>query len=156
MQLSALIDSKSIVIPLKATSKKEAIYELIECLCAAHKLDIEQKEEAFQVVWKREQIMSTGIGFGVAVPHGISSIINDVIVSTGISDSFISFNGLNRQLVNIIFLVLIPKGYVTKHLGTLRAISKFATNKNYRTSLLECKTPEQVLALMRRFDAENS
>jgi len=87
------------------------------------------------VVKKRESSMSTGIGFGVGIPHASTDLIYDVVGAFGRSKNGVNFDALDNKPVNLVMLFLVPQGQFQKHLHTLANIAKILHNNDFRQSL---------------------
>lgn len=136
MTLGELITPENIVPELKAADRWQAIDELIDNLVATGKIRKEHRAEVAEVVRKREESMSTGIGFGIGIPHASTSLIHDVVAAFGRSRSGIDFAALDNQDVQLVTLLLVPQGQFQKHLHTLATIAKQLHKKDLRQSLL--------------------
>ena len=79
--------------------------------------------------------MSTGIGFGIGIPHAATDVIEDVVGALGRSKAGIDFEALDNQPVNLVVLFLVPQGQFQKHLHTLANIAKLLHNREFRDSL---------------------
>jgi len=88
-------------------------------------------------VKKRENSMSTGIGFGIGIPHASTDLIYEVVGAFGRSKKGVDFDALDNQPVKLIMLFLVPQGQFQKHLHTLANIAKLLHNKDFRQALEE-------------------
>ncbi|HEY0552042.1 MAG TPA: PTS sugar transporter subunit IIA, partial [Verrucomicrobiae bacterium] len=128
---------EQIIPDLRATNRWEAIDELIANLVAAGKIKPEHREAITAVVRKRETSMSTGIGFGIGIPHASTDLIYEVVGSLGRSAKGVNFDALDNDPVNIAVLFLVPQGQFQKHLHTLADIAKLLHKKDFRKTLME-------------------
>lgn len=135
MNLADILTKEQILPDLQATNRWEAIDELINNLVATGKIKPEDREAVSAVVKKRETSMSTGIGFGIGIPHASTDLIYDVIGSFGRSKKGVNFDALDNQPVNLVMLFLVPQGQFQKHLHTLANIAKLLHNKEFRQAL---------------------
>ena len=135
MNLADILTQEQILPDLQATNRWEAIDELINNLVATGKIKPEDREAVSAVVKKRETSMSTGIGFGIGIPHASTDLIYDVIGSFGRSKTGVNFDALDNQPVNLVMLFLVPQGQFQKHLHTLANIAKLLHNKDFRQAL---------------------
>lgn len=154
MKLYKLLEPHSIIIPLEATNKKQAIQTLTRCICQHHTIDKSMCDSLFDLVWEREQLASTSIGNGVAVPHCISQQIDEVLISFGRTPDKIEFSSLDGQQVDLIFLVIIPKGQVNKHLYTLRTIANLNKKRRFRDQLYQLNAAEDIIDLIKETEKE--
>jgi len=137
MTLGELVEPENIVPEMKAADRWQAIDELIDNLVASGKIRPEHRQEVVDVVRKREESMSTGIGFGIGIPHASTSLIYDVVAAFGRSRSGIDFAALDNQDVQLVTLLLVPQGQFQKHLHTLATIAKQLHKKELRQALID-------------------
>src|SRR5213595_1504246 len=135
MDLGDILGPEQIVTDLKATNRWEAIEELVNNLVATGKIKPEQRDAIAAVIKKRESSMSTGIGYGIGIPHASTDLIYEVVGSLGRSKNGVNFDALDNQPVNLVMLFLVPQGQFQKHLHTLASIAKLLHNKDFRHEL---------------------
>jgi mannitol/fructose-specific phosphotransferase system IIA component (Ntr-type) len=146
MNLGDILHEDQIEPELRAATRWEAIDELIGLLVTRGKIKPEHRDQISAVVKKRENSMSTGIGFGIGIPHASTDLIYDVIGAFGRSRSGVQFESLDNQPVNLVMLFLVPQGQFQKHLHTLANIAKLLHNKDFRLAL---ETAPDAAAMMR-------
>ena len=134
---------------LRATNRWEAIDELIDTLVATGKISPNHREAIVTVVKKRESSMSTGIGFGIGIPHASTDLIAEVVGSLGRSKKGVSFDALDNQPVNLVMLFLVPQGQFQKHLHTLANIAKLLHKVEFRQALEQAPTAEAMLKIIK-------
>ena len=135
MNLGDILNEDQILADLQAANRWEAIDELIGLLVTRGKIKPENREQIAAVVKKRENSMSTGIGFGIGIPHASTDLIYDVIGAFGRSKKGVQFDALDNQPVRLVMLFLVPQGQFQKHLHTLANIAKLLHNKDFRAAL---------------------
>ncbi len=135
MTLADILRKEQIVPDLKATNRWEAIDELLDLLVQCGRIKPEHREAIAAVVRKRENSMSTGIGFGIGIPHASTDLIGEVVGAFGRSAKGINFDALDSQPVKLVMLFLVPQGQFQKHLHTLANIAKMLHNKDFRAAL---------------------
>ncbi len=135
MTLADILRKEQIVADLKAGNRWEAIDELLGLLVHCGKIKPENREAIAAVVRKRENSMSTGIGFGIGIPHASTDLIPEVIGAFGRSTTGINFDALDNQPVKLVMLFLVPQGQFQKHLHTLANIAKMLHSKDFRAAL---------------------
>ena len=118
MELADLLTKEQVVTELKATDRWEAIEELIELLVNNGHVKSEHSEAILSVVKKRENSMSTGIGFGIGIPHASTDLVEEVTGAFGRSKNGVNFDALDNQPVTLVMLFLVPQGQFQKHLHT--------------------------------------
>lgn len=127
---------------LSATTPQGVLAELINVLIASG-LTIE-RAKAIDVLQQREKLGSTGIGDGVAIPHGKVSDLQDLVVAFGRSKKGIDFNAIDGKPVHLFFLLLAPENSTGQHLKALAKISKMLKTPNFRKKLIEAKTTNEL------------
>lgn len=148
MTLADILQKEQIIPDLAATNRWEAIDELIEHLVKTGKIRSEDREAVAAVVKKRETSMSTGIGFGVGIPHGSTDLIYEVVGAFGRSKKGVNFDALDNQPVNLVMLFLVPQGQFQKHLHTLANIAKLLHNKEFRQALEEAPDAQTMMQII--------
>lgn len=152
MHLADILSATQIIPEMRASNRWEAIDELVAQLVAAGRVAPEHRQDIAGVVKKREQSMSTGIGFGVGIPHAVSDLVSEVVGVLGRSSSGMQFESLDNQPVKLVILFLVPQGQFQKHLHTLSNIAKNLHNADFRNALATAPDAEsiyRVIASMR-------
>src|SRR5213593_388872 len=137
MNLGDILSPAQIISEMLAANRWEAIDELINNLVQTGKIKSDNRDQIAAVVKKRESSMSTGIGFGVGIPHASTDLINEVVGAFGRSKRGVNFDALDNQPVNLVVLFLVPQGQFQKHLHTLARIAKLLHKKEFRAALEE-------------------
>lgn len=145
MKISEILTKEFIVPNMQSNSKNDAIIELLDLFKTdARVKDMELVQNA---VLERENIMSTGVGKGFAIPHAKTNAINDIIVAFGKLDQPIDFKSLDEQPVSFIFLLVGKESHVGPHIKLLSRISRMMNKDEFRDSLLNSKTAEDIFNL---------
>ena len=134
---------------MKSRDKKGVIDELAQAV--ANTTTAESAEIA-KVLLEREQLGSTGIGDGIAIPHGRLNSIDSIIMGFGSSEQGIEYDAIDDNLVNIFFLLLTPENSTGGHLKVLAQISKLLKNKQFKTNLSNAKSTQEVLEIIQEAD----
>jgi mannitol/fructose-specific phosphotransferase system IIA component (Ntr-type) len=137
MNLGDILGPDNILPELQAADRWQAIDELINNLVTTGKIKSENREAIAAVVKKRETSMSTGIGFGIGIPHASTDLIQEVVGAFGRSRGGVNFEALDNQPVNLVMLFLVPQGQFQRHLHTLAGIAKLLHKKEFRQALEE-------------------
>ncbi|EEF61637.1 PTS sugar transporter subunit IIA [Pedosphaera parvula] len=151
MNLGDILGSDNILPDLQATNRWEAIDELIDNLVATNKIKPENRDAIAAVVKKRETSMSTGIGFGIGIPHASTDLIYEVVGAFGRSKRGVNFDALDNQPVNLVMLFLVPQGQFQKHLHTLANIAKLLHKKEFRQALEEAPNAEAMYKIIKEY-----
>lgn len=151
MNLGDILGSSNILPSMQATVRWDAIDELIGNLIATGKIKPENREAITAVVKKRESSMSTGIGFGIGIPHASTDLIPEVVGALGRSLKGINFDALDNQPVNLVMLFLVPQGQFQKHLHTLANIAKLLHIKEFRQELEQAPDAEAMYQIIKKY-----
>jgi mannitol/fructose-specific phosphotransferase system IIA component (Ntr-type) len=145
MQLREFFDEEAIALDLAGTSKDEILRELIGLL----RLDEKSEGILFKMLKRRENLGSTGIGRGMAIPHCRSLVVNRLRVAFGRKNQGIDFNAIDNQPVYHFFLIVAPPLEVSnQYLPVLGKLAQFAKVDGISRRLQELRTPAEFLALI--------
>src|SRR5258705_297639 len=149
MDLGDILGPEQIIPGMNATNRWEAIDELINNLVTTGKIKRENLDAISSVVKKRESSMSTGIGFGIGIPHASTDLIYEVVGALGRSKKGVNFDALDNQPVNLVMLFLVPQGQFQKHLHTLANIAKLLHKAEIRQALEQAPDGDKMLQIIR-------
>jgi mannitol/fructose-specific phosphotransferase system IIA component (Ntr-type) len=149
MDLGDILSRDQIIPDLRASNRWEAIDELIDNLVTTGKIKPEHREAIAAVVKKREASMSTGIGFGIGIPHASTDLIFEVVGALGRSKPGVNFDALDSQPVHLVMLFLVPHGQFQKHLHTLANIAKLLHRADFRQALEAAPSQDSMLQIVR-------
>src|SRR3954462_5138232 len=149
MALDSLLSVEQIIPEMKATERWPAIVELIDLLVGLGRIKADGRNSILASLKQREETMSTGIGFGIAIPHCSSDRIDEVVAAFGRSSSGIEFDALDNAPVKFVVLFIVPKNQFQTHLRTLASIAKFLNDRSVRESLAQAKSAEEILTIFR-------
>ncbi len=153
MKLAKLLNSDQIILDMTAVEHWPAIQELVGHLVSGGKLPASQEQEMLDAFKAREELVSTGIGCGVAIPHAFSDHLDEVIAVFGRSRPGIDFEALDNAPVHFIILFIVPRKDYHLHLRTLAAIAKMFTNSEILRQLGAVESLDEALAI---FDSRPS
>jgi PTS system nitrogen regulatory IIA component len=145
MLISDLVTPAAVIASLKATSKKQALQELAR---RASELTGEPERTIFDVLLERERLGTTGVGDGVAIPHGKLANLPRLFGLFARLDRPIDFESIDEQPVDLIFLLLAPGGAGADHLKALARVSRLLRDRATREKLRGSETPEALYALL--------
>ncbi|MBI4846398.1 MAG: PTS sugar transporter subunit IIA [Candidatus Omnitrophica bacterium] len=152
MKIMEFLNDKAISADLKATTKEGIIRELIDLLANAQV--IKEKEKLVKLLLEREALGSTGIGQGVAIPHGKSESVKQLVAAFGLSQKGVNFDSLDGEPVYIFFLLVAPEDSAGPHLKALARISRLLKDKYFRDTLRAVKDEKIVLKIIKQEDAK--
>lgn len=153
MNLGDILSSSQLVPELLASTRWEAIDELIGQLVNAGRLKPTYREAVTAAVRKREMSMSTGIGFGIGIPHASTDLISEVIGAFARSTRGVNFDSLDNQPVHLVMLFLVPQGQFQRHLHTLAHIAKVLRSDTFHKAILAARDAEGMMQIIREFSA---
>jgi len=151
MKISDILSPKAILLDLASTDKRGALEEMANALIAAEpKL---QGVRLLDVLLERENLQSTGMGEGVAIPHGRVSHFDHLVVSFARSRKGVDFESIDGEPTHLFFLLVVPEQSGGQHLKALARISRFLRDVGFRKCLLEAETAEEVVRAIDMEDA---
>lgn len=151
MRISQLLSKKSIIADLKARDKKGAIDELASVICEATKASA---QEISTVLMEREQLGSTGIGGGIAIPHGKLNLVGSIIIGFGLSREGVEYDSLDNKPVHIFVLLLTSENSTGEHLKVLAQISKLLKMDQFKQGLLAARSVDEIYDIITEQDED--
>lgn len=152
MKLTDIVAADAVITNLKATTKDEAIREIVNSLRAAGKVAAEHTEAIISAIMKREELGSTGIGRGVAVPHTKHGSVDSIVATVALSEQGLDFAALDGEVVHILFLLISPPDRPGEHLRGLETITRHLKSDDFCSFMRQSKTAEQVIDLLKEGD----
>lgn len=153
MTIMGFLDDRAITTDLKAQHQKEDILkELVQLLVQADAIKDRDVSKLLQILLKRESLGSTGIGQGVAIPHGKSDCVTKLVAAFGISRTGVNFDSLDGEPVHLFFLLVAPEDSAGPHLKALARISRLLKDKHFRDSLTAARDEKLVAKIIRDED----
>ena len=142
MKLSDILNQNHVIPDLKAKDKKGVLAELVDVIVSSDPtLD---KNSLVKVLLERERLGSTGIGDGVAIPHGKFQGLKHPIISFGRSRKGLDFDAMDGEAVFLFFLLVAPEDSASIHLKALARIAKIIKNRSFRNVLMQVPTREEI------------
>ena len=142
MRLTDILKPESVVVPLQAADKQDAVYQLVDLLAQnAGIADVQQLRDA---VWQREQTRTTGIGNGVAIPHGKCACVATLAMAIAKPEHPIEYNAIDNRPVDLIILLASPVDQTGPHIQALATISKMLCANDTRNAIKQAATAEQL------------
>lgn len=148
MNITELLSINTIKLELTSKTKDDVIKEMANILDEDGKLL--DKDKYIKAVTDREKEFSTGIGMGIAIPHGKSSGVKEASLVFGRSSDGIDYKSMDDELAHIFFLIAVPEESSDEHLKILAQISRKLMHKQLRDSLMKASSPEEVIALLEK------
>jgi fructose-specific phosphotransferase system IIA component len=151
--LTSLLPAANIRIPLRATSKQGAVEELVDLLSSLGQIG--DRERTLRLVWEREKLMSTGIGYGVAIPHALSDAVTVPSAALGIKPGGIDYAALDGKPATILFLLVSPQADNSPHIRILARLSRVFRHEEVRDELARSATAEEAAAVIRAAELQH-
>ncbi len=148
MNLAQYIDKNQVIIELSARTKNEVLAELIDQLIKKRPSLI--RDKVFDIILTRENLGTTGIGDGVAIPHGKIDELDEVLIVAGRSRQGLDFAALDHKPAHIFFLVLAPEKSAGKHLKILAFISRLLQDHAFKESFMRAESRDELWTLITR------
>lgn len=145
MALIDLIREEVVRIPLAAGTKEGIIRELVQTLAAAGK--VSDPEAAVRAVLDREAKGSTGLGEGVAVPHGKTPVVQSLAIAVGVAPRGVDFEALDGKPTSLFFLILAPPDQSGPHIEALAEIARLCHSKAFCRTLVAARDAREVVEL---------
>ncbi|HMN42529.1 MAG TPA: PTS sugar transporter subunit IIA [Phycisphaerales bacterium] len=147
MKLTDILTADCIKSPLEATSKQAAINELVDLLAARGR--VRQPAELKDAVWTREMTRTTGIGLGLAIPHGKSAGVDKLAIAIGKPAAPMEFQSIDAKPVKLIILLASPPDKTSDHIQALAHISRLMNLEEFRHQVYSATTGQQIFDLLR-------
>ncbi|MFA5555170.1 MAG: PTS sugar transporter subunit IIA [Phycisphaerae bacterium] len=148
MILTHILQQSCVKVPLESTDKQAAITELVNLLDAGGLL--QDKETVLSSVLTREQTRSTGIGSGVAIPHGKCNAVKELVMALGIAKEPIEFASVDNKPVKLILLLVSPSDQTGPHIQALARISRLMLDNKFKTQLENSSSAKEAYDLLSR------
>lgn len=146
MKLMDFLISDAIESDMRSATKADAIRELTALLKKAGAI-VDERAVA-EVILEREELGTTGIGEGIAVPHGKSDTVDKLVAAFGRSERGVDFGALDNQPVHLLFLLVAPTNTAGPYLMALARISRLLKNRGFRRSLMDAEDKAELLAML--------
>ena len=144
MNLLDILSPESTIVDLKGESKEDIITELVNSLAVGD--TITDRDQVLQAVLDREKIMSTGIGDGIAIPHGKSAAVTELVAAMGTQRRGIDLDALDGEPAFVLFLLVSPANVSGPHIKALARISRLLKNDAFKKKLIEANSAEEIIA----------
>jgi fructose-specific phosphotransferase system IIA component len=145
--LTELLTPERIQIPLVARSKDELLEELVSIVVRLE--SIHDPDDVLRAVREREAVLSTGIGNGVAIPHGKSGAVPDLRMAAGLTREPVDFDALDGEPVRLFFLLVGPEAAAGAHIKALSRISRLLRRDDVRDRLIAARSADEFCAILR-------
>ena len=152
MKFADFVSREAVRADLTADDKEAVIREMTQALLDAGKVSPREYEGIIKAILKREELGSTGIGRGVAVPHTKHASVDRLIGTVGVSAEGVDFDSLDGEKVNLFFLLISPPDRPGDHLRALENVSRQLRDESFCKFLKQAKNAEEILQLLDEAD----
>lgn len=153
MRLTEILQPECVKVPLTATTRQAVIFELVDLLSDV--TGIADREGLRDAVWKREQTRTTGIGHGIAIPHGKVAGCTRLCMAMGKTAQPIDFNAIDGQPVRVVFLLASRPDQTGPHIQALAQISHLLTDDGFRSALHQVTTAREIHDLIAEHETKS-
>jgi PTS system nitrogen regulatory IIA component len=150
MKILDILDKGLIIPQLTSKSKEGVLRELVHVLSQAE--EQVNEDRMIETLLERESLGSTGIGEGVAIPHGKSKEVKRILASFGRSETGLDFQSLDGKPTHLFFLLIAPENSAGMHLKALAQISRLMKDQNFRKRLMEAKSADDIYSVFSEGD----
>jgi fructose-specific phosphotransferase system IIA component len=152
MVLTQILECECIKVPLAGSNKESVITELVNLLDANGRLT--DKDDVLQSILSRENTRSTGIGSGIAIPHGKCKGVKDLVMAMGISHKGVDFQSIDSKPVNIVVLLASPMDRTGPHIQALARISRLMLDEEFKNKLQNAQSAQELYDLINEKETE--
>ena len=151
-EINQLLRPDLVRIGLPGTTKKEVIDALVDVL-EGHE-DIDSLDEVRTAIFDREEMMSTGVGKGLGLPHAKTPAATDTVAAFATTDEPVDFGAIDDDPIRLLLLLVGPEDHKSKHIKILGRISRLVSRDSLRERLIEAQEPETIIEILREGEAE--
>jgi fructose-specific phosphotransferase system IIA component len=146
MKLSKFSEENLIIFDLKSSNKDDVIEELVELVNTSNM--VSDKDTLLRDIKERENLVTTGIGYGVAFPHAKTKSVKGIVIAFGRSNEGIDFEAIDHKPVFLFFLIAAPEDAIGAHLNVMSRLSYLMKSEENRQKLMKATSPGEVLELV--------
>lgn len=151
MRITDILSPSCVKVPVESAEKRAILDELVDLL-AANGL-CPDSEAVKRAVWERESVRSTGIGMGLAIPHGKSTSVNGLVLAIGKPKTPVEFGSLDRKPVELVILLVSHPDRKDDHIQALGRISKIMTSPEFRARAYSATSAAELFGLFREAES---
>jgi fructose-specific phosphotransferase system IIA component len=150
MKLSKFCEESLVSFNIKAVAKEAVIEELVNLAASSNM--VKDRDQLLADIREREELVTTGVGYGVAFPHAKTKSVKGIVIAFGRSDKGIDFDAMDHKPVNLFFLIAAPEDAIGAHLNVMARLSFLMKAVENRQKLMDATSPGDVLALVDKID----
>lgn len=146
MKLSKFCDETLVLFDLNSSAKDDVLVELVDMVASSNM--VKDRDELLQDIREREDLVTTGVGYGVAFPHAKTKSVKGIVIAFGRSIRGVDFDAMDHKPVHLFFLIAAPEDAIGAHLNVMARLSYLMKSEDNRQQLMTITSPGDVLALM--------
>ncbi len=150
MKLSKFCSEDLVTFNLKSTEKGDVLKELVDLVSESNL--VKDADQLLEDVREREELVTTGVGYGVAFPHAKTKATKGIVIAFGRSDEGIDFDAMDHKPVNLFFLIAAPEDAIGAHLNVMARLSYIMKSEENRQKMMEVTSPGELLQLIDSVD----
>jgi PTS system fructose-specific IIC component/PTS system nitrogen regulatory IIA component len=150
MLLSEIFLPEFIIDNLSSDTKKKVFEEMVDHFCNVTKNDI--RDDALRALTEREAKMSTGIQNGIAIPHGKTTVVDNMFGVLGVSKNGIDYDSLDGKPVHLVMMLLAPPVDAERHLHLLQRMAVFLRNPNFYTDIIKANGKDAIFRIIKKYE----
>jgi fructose-specific phosphotransferase system IIA component len=151
MKIGDILTEDMVVTGLQGTTKNDIIDAMIDLVSRSPK--VIDKQKVRDAIFEREEIMSTGVGNGFAIPHGKTDAVTDIVAAFAVTADPIDYQSLDEKPVRLVFLLVGKDNMVGPHIKLLSRISRLMNKEEFRNRLIELRTSGEILETFKKEEA---
>ncbi|RDY25879.1 PTS fructose transporter subunit IIC [Romboutsia weinsteinii] len=152
MRIIDLLSKKSVELNLHASTKLESIDKMVDLVNNSGNLN--DQEEYKKAIIAREEMSTTGIGEGVAIPHAKTKAVNNACLAAGVSKNGVDYESFDGSLSHLFFMIAAPEGANDTHLEVLSRLSTILMDEDFRNNLINASSIDEFISLIDKKEAE--
>ena len=146
MRLSEMLREDTIVVGFRSSLKQDILEELVDIAEKTGK--IKDRNEALKAVIAREEMMSTGLEHGIAIPHAKTNAVSEIVMAMGVAEEGVDFDAVDGNQSYIFFLLLAPENAAAANVKLLAQIARITSSADFRNKIIKAESPAQILEIL--------
>lgn len=152
MNIMEFLNPQAVTCQVASQTKEDVIRELVSLLVKGSAIKDKDQAKLVTILLEREALGSTGIGQGVAIPHGKTNLVKSLVSAFGVARAGVGFDSLDGEPVKLFFLLIAPEDSAGPHLKALARISRLLKDRHFRDSLINAKDEKTLVKIIREED----
>jgi len=141
-----MLREDTIVVGFRSSLKQDILEELVDIAEKTGK--IKDRNEALKAVIAREEMMSTGLEHGIAIPHAKTNAVSEIVMAMGVAEEGVDFDAVDGNQSYIFFLLLAPENAAAANVKLLAQIARITSSADFRNKIIKAESPAQILEIL--------